>query len=96
MKKLTLALDTLAVESFETTPPDAEKGTVFGEQCTCRTVCTCPGCATCDATCPNTCRFTCDDSECIPSCIGETCMGGQHTCWDSCGATCDLSCWGGC
>jgi hypothetical protein len=92
MSKLKLAMDDLRVESFETTSGASEKGTVFGEQCTCRTVCTCPGCNTCDATCPNTCAYTCDDSECMMTCIGETCMGGGYTCWDSCGYTCQGTC----
>ena len=93
MSKLRLQLDDLQVESFGTTPAEAERGTVLGEQqCTCPTACTCPGCDTCDATCPQTCRYTCDDSECIASCVGETCVGNVHTCWDSCGHTCNGTC----
>jgi hypothetical protein len=76
MKKLKLHLDDLQIDSFQTTPAEKPKGTVFGEQCTCYTQCTCPGCptcdascnGTCDATCPNTC-FTCELS-CRPSCLG--------------------------
>ncbi|HEU0298009.1 MAG TPA: hypothetical protein VFR37_01115 [Longimicrobium sp.] len=74
MNKLRLHLEELAVESFDTAPAERKKGTVFGEQCTCQTVCTCPGCPTCDYTCPN----TCDDA----SCFGATCEG---TCWPQCG-----------
>jgi hypothetical protein len=37
---------------------------------------------------PNTCAYTCDDSECLMSCVGDTCIGGADTCWDSCGCTC--------
>jgi hypothetical protein len=77
--KLSLNLEDLAVESFDTTSPQKAKGTVFGEQCTCYTNCTCPGCPTCDAscngtcgdTCPATCAYTCDDASCAGSC-GDT------------------------
>lgn len=69
MKKLTLTLDDLQVDSFPTSAGRGEEGTVFGEQeCTCPTNCTCPGCPSCDETCPNTCWETC----------GNTC--GQETC----------------
>ncbi|HEX6912122.1 MAG TPA: hypothetical protein VF142_17095 [Longimicrobium sp.] len=78
--KLTLNLDDLAVDSFDTTRGEKQKGTVFGEQCTCWTACgqnTCPGCPTCDATCNN----TCDDYTCAASCNG--------TCNNCTGWTCD-------
>jgi len=92
MNKLRLSLDDLCVESFGTTPAEELRGTVVGEQeCTCPTNCTCPGCPTCDQTCPQTC-YTCNDSECIMTCIGDTCGGGGHTCWDSCGYTCFGTC----
>lgn len=90
MDKLKLHLDELAVESFDTCPVDREKGTVFGEQqppCTCPTLCTCPGCPTCDATCPQ----TCDDFTCAVSCEGTcvaSCESCHATCWDTCGRTC--------
>jgi hypothetical protein len=85
MKKL--RMDDLAVESFDTTTVKKnEKGTVVGEQlCTCWTVCTCPGCPTCDATCPATCAYTCDDQTCADSCEG-TCAG--RTCFTRCIDTC--------
>jgi hypothetical protein len=87
--KLKLHLDDLTVDSFDTTRPAAKQGTVFGEQCTCYTNCTCPGCptcyascnGTCDATCPNTCAYTCDDASCAGSC-GDTCDGCTY---DLCG-----------
>ena len=88
MNKLKLSLESLAVESFDTTNTDKAKGTVFGEQCTCWTQCgqnTCPGCPTCanyntcDATCPNTCYNTCDDASCL-----ETCVTCAFTCYDTC------------
>jgi hypothetical protein len=76
MKKLTLTLDDLRVDSFHTSDGRQEKGTVFGEECTCQTNCTCPGCPTCDRTCPNTCNVSCPDT-CYETC-GNTC--GQYTC----------------
>jgi hypothetical protein len=87
MKKLKLDLEDLAVESFATTPePRAEGGTVFGQQCTCYTQCTCPGCPTCAASCNGTCVncgsnvFTCDYScECGYS-NDTRCSGGFNCC----------------
>jgi hypothetical protein len=73
--KLTLNLEDLSVDSFDTTATQKAKGTVFGEQCTCYTNCTCPGCPTCDATC----NYTCDDATC-PNC---------PTCAASCNGTCN-------
>ncbi len=78
MKKL--RLDDLAVETFDTTCVKKEKGTVVGQECTCYTNCTCPGCPTCDATC----AYTCDDYTCV-SCDG-TCAG--TTCVTRCVDTC--------
>ena len=72
--KLTLNLEDLSVDSFDTTAMQKAKGTVFGEQCTCYTNCTCPGCPTCY----NTCAYTCDDATC-PAC---------PTCAASCNGTC--------
>ena len=60
MKKLKLDLEELAIESFDTTVARPEAGTVMGEQCTCYTVCTCPGNATCDASCGDTCNCVSD------------------------------------
>jgi hypothetical protein len=86
--KLTLNLEDLSVDSFDTTAGNA-KGTVFGEQCTCPTACTCPGCptcatcgATCEDTCPETCVNTCNDATCAAWCTdtdygcgpGDSCM----------------------
>ncbi|HZG43630.1 MAG TPA: hypothetical protein VEY93_11745 [Longimicrobium sp.] len=76
--KLKLNLDQLAVDSFDTTKPEAKTGTVFGEQCTCYTNCTCPGCPTCYASCNGTCGNTCDAS----------CNG---TCGDTCDWTCNYT-----
>ncbi|HEX6912121.1 MAG TPA: hypothetical protein VF142_17090 [Longimicrobium sp.] len=81
--KLSLNLDDLAVDSFDTTAHEKPKGTVFGEQCTCYTNCTCPGCPTCDASCNGTCDASCNGT-CDVSCNG-TCAG---TCGDTCYETC--------
>jgi hypothetical protein len=108
MPKLKLQLEDLAIDSFQTTPPESAKGTVLGEQCTCWTRCgqnTCPGCPTCDAscngTCVNTCANTCDDVSCAgtcdASCNGSCQCSGYDTCWYSCAGscppdTCDMTC----
>jgi hypothetical protein len=78
MAKLRLNLDQLDVDSFDTSASATAKGTVFGEQCTCYTNCTCPGCPTCNHTqCgQQTCENTCDDS-CWGSC-------DDYSCWDTC------------
>ncbi|WP_420128329.1 hypothetical protein [Longimicrobium sp.] len=86
--KLTLKLEDLSVHSFDTTTTYKAKGTVFGEQCTCYTQCTCPGCPTCDASCNGTCRGTCGENTCAASCNG-TC--NQATCDYSCGGDCNFS-----
>lgn len=87
MHKLKLRLEELAIDSFTTTYVKREKGTVYGEQCTCPTACTCPGCPTCDASCNGSCGASCGGT-----CGGATCAG---SCDYSCGGTCDYSCGGG-
>jgi hypothetical protein len=79
MRKLKLQLEDLLVDTFQTTGAPREKGTVFGEQCTCYTQCTCPGCPTCYASCNGSC-----DASCNGTC-GATCDA-------SCNGTCDYSC----
>ncbi|WP_420127810.1 hypothetical protein [Longimicrobium sp.] len=88
--KLKLKLDDLTVDTFQTTSPPKAKGTVFGEQCTCYTQCTCPGCPTCDASCNGTCHASCNGTcvSCAASCNG--------TCGDSCGYSCDATCGASC
>ncbi len=81
MRKLSLNLDQLTVDSFDTSAAAAEKGTVFGEQCTCWTNCTCPGCPTCDASCNGTCGATCNT--CGASCDQTHCGCPIGTCWDT-------------
>jgi hypothetical protein len=83
MRKLRLQLDDLQVDTFQTTAPERPKGTVFGEQCTCYTNCTCPGCPTCDASCNGTC-----DASCNGTCYENTCACGTYdTCRFNCGYT---------
>jgi hypothetical protein len=77
--KLTLNLEDLSVDSFDTTATEKARGTVFGEQCTCYTQCTCPGCPSCYASCNGSC-----DASCNGTC-GDSCNG---TCGDSCNYTC--------
>jgi len=89
MNKLSLKLDDLRVDTFETTAVKTEKGTVFGEQCTCWTQCgqnTCPGCPTCDASCNGTCYASCNGTcgaTCDYSCNGDTCFVScrMTECW---------------
>ena len=88
--KLKLNLDELAVDSFDTVGAEKTKGTVFGEQCTCYTNCTCPGCPTCYASCNGTCDASACNGTCDASCNG-TCGA---SCDYSCGGTCDYSCEG--
>ena len=91
MNKLKLHLEDLQIDSFQTTPAEKPKGTVFGEQCTCYTQCTCPGCPTCDASCNGTCNASCNGT-CDASCNG-TCDLGCDASGPSCpgyGRTCDL------
>lgn len=79
--KLKLNLDMLSIETFDTSAEKEKEGTVFGEECTCVTNCTCPGCPTCYNTCPETCGAATAAATC-----GNTC--GQ-SCYGSCDYTCD-------
>jgi hypothetical protein len=87
MHKLKLRLEDLRIDSFTTTQVRKEKGTVYGEQCTCHTQCTCPGCPTCYASCNGSC-----DASCNGTCGGASC---GYSCDYSCGGTCDATCGGG-
>ena len=77
--KLKLNLEELTVDSFDTSRPAPKEGTVFGEQCTCWTNCTCPGCPTCDHTACG--QHTCGQQTC-----------GGDTCDWSCELTCEWTC----
>lgn len=88
--KLKLKLDDLRVDTFQTTATQMSRGTVLGQQCTCYTHCdTCPGCPTCDATCPESCVATCEQScrgtcfatcdfNCAPSEGGYSCATSPY------------------
>jgi hypothetical protein len=76
--KLRLNLDQLTVDSFTTEHTRRQSGTVHGQQCTCPTACTCPGCPTCDASCNGTCGDTCAAS-CYGTC-GDSCDCSGWTC----------------
>lgn len=83
MRKLRLDLDQLTVDTFDTLVNAKEKGTVIGEQCSCETVCSCPGCPTCVVTeCNDDTCYTCGES-CGGSCYYTECGGNtydDHTC----------------
>lgn len=89
--KLKLQLDQLTVDSFDTSAVRQEKGTVFGEQCTCYTQCTCPGCPTCYASCNGSC-----DASCNGTCYEATCNNcGSANCETNyCGTDYDVTCRG--
>jgi len=88
MNKIRLQLEELVIDSFSTTPVRSGKGTVYGEQCSCDTACSCPGCPTCDASiCNGSCEGSCHDT-CAETCeysCGETCVGcdtyNGYTCY---------------
>jgi len=98
MRKLTLDLDSLAVQSFETTPAgDASRGTVLAragigagipvDRPTYPHGCPSPLCvdtplASCDGSCGNSCYDSCNGS--CASCI--------YSCEASCGGTCAQTC----
>jgi hypothetical protein len=84
--KLKLRLDDLQVDTFQTTPVPNEKGTVFGEQCTC------PGVNTCDATCAGptcnaSCQASCVDNTCAIDVYGTCGLSCPGTCYDTCPCT---------
>jgi modification target Cys-rich repeat protein len=95
MHKLTLDLDSLVVQSFHTTAPEAGRGTVHGQAaaqtpgCSFDTQCVPSEHYTCAATCPESCAQTCDTcNSCIGSC--PTCC--QVSCYDTCKDTCGHTC----
>ncbi len=101
MRKLTLELDSLAVQSFETTAPNGGRGTVWGQgmigvgvgvpRDTYPNGCPSPLCvdtpmASCDGSCGNSCYDSCNAS--CASCV-HSC---NASCGGSCGDTCPDSC----
>ena len=94
--KLKLDLNELAVESFDTSEAEKREGTVFGEQCTCWTNCTCPGCPSCDGgACGGTEHTACNQASCNGTC-DASCNGtcaGQYSCGPDCwGTQVDYTC----
>ena len=92
MKKLTLDLDALEVDSFQTSWLDTWEGTVHGEQQVSAGGATqCGGVQTCGEGCRVTAAGatqcggvqTCGDG-CRPTAGGATQCGGIHTCGDGC------------
>jgi hypothetical protein len=89
MNKLKLRLDELRVDSFQTSPPAAERGTVVGKQetwghCTvsydpsCGVSCTTDSCEgpTCPYTCAESCNGSCGPGTCFQTCdVFNTCYG---------------------
>lgn len=97
MKKLSLDLDTLSVETFETAPQEPARGTVQGhaswhyEGCTANEPCkpvsgpTYTEDYTCDDySCWNTCQQSCGGGTCHDSC---NCPTMQATCAETCAPT---------
>lgn len=87
MKKLSLRLDELAVESFDTLDVEAERGTVEAHDSY-----DSPGYTACKLSC----AYPCDESEeCTPACPGGGTGGGGGgggTMFQSCDTSCRLSC----
>lgn len=79
MSKLTLQLDDLQVDSFDTTRPEKDRGTVVGAQETWPSQYTGYACL---SVCYQTCAVTCYEPSCEETCGGGTCF---H---QSCVATC--------
>lgn len=81
MKKITLSLDALRVESFSTTTRDAApRGTVHGADGSEDTGCLAPSCGTCEPTFAYSCYGSCVGETCAPECTGEPCTGVGTVC----------------
>lgn len=96
MKKLSLNLDALSVETFDTSPDEmVQRGTVQGHAtwhyngCTAAQPCN-PSSSpnyTLDETCQETCVYSCGVS-CGGSCdYSCNCVTQRNTCWETCQAT---------
>jgi hypothetical protein len=86
MKKLSLRLEELAVESFDTAGPEPRRGTVQAYDSY-----DSPGYTGCKLSC----AYPCDESDaCTPGCPGGGSggCGGGGTYEQSCGTGCRLSC----
>jgi hypothetical protein len=95
MRKLTLDLDAIQVESFATSSPAPTRGTVDARQGRETFGCTAAGQPTCDFTCDdNTCGCPAPSNyvtciSCAATCAGTTCNGAA-TC-ATCMATCNYA-----
>lgn len=83
MKKLSLNVESLAVETFETLETPRERGTVAGNQLS-NTSCHQDICMCQSNEGVHTCVGTCVDATCYASCY--------NTCWETCYQSCDTSC----
>ena len=90
MKKISLDLDALVVDSFELEPEAGSLGTVNAYATTLQFTCLGPTCRRTINGC--TCALSCDGT-CDASCAGtcQTCAG-LNTCDYSCGGSCDYTC----
>jgi hypothetical protein len=97
MAKLTLDVNSLAVQSFQTTAPGASAaGTVFGRaEAVPDDTYRCSNSPDCLVTDKPSCNGTCDGDSCYESCYGScgSCIASCpytacYTCPASCGATC--------
>lgn len=76
MRKLSLKLDDLRIESFDTAAAAEEKGTVVAEQCSCGATCMADY-GTCAYSCRATCNGSCPPGTCYFSCpVENTCYMG--------------------
>lgn len=88
MKKLTLDLDALAVESFDAETPDAGQGTVQGRQQSVYD--TCYGQQTCGGnTCADSCDGVCGSYYCV---TGDGSCDENHSCVWTCDGTHYMTC----
>ncbi|HEX6373514.1 MAG TPA: hypothetical protein VF006_31605 [Longimicrobium sp.] len=92
MRKLKLELDSLVVQSFETTTPEGPaRGTVHGRA---EAGPDTPYCGTVDVNCKYTEQYSCEGT-CEDTCA-ESCYGSCHSCIASCSPSCYLTCGASC
>jgi hypothetical protein len=87
MKKLSLRLDDLHVETFATAEPRSGRGTVQGHYGTTHT----QAGHTCDVSCEGTCEASCNGT-CLDSCNGTCGVSCNPTCGGTCYYTCPDTC----
>lgn len=96
MRKLTLVLDSLAVQSFHTSGPEgAATGTVHGRAAVPEPTYGCSNTPDCIFTQQLSCKGSCEADTCYESCYGSchscitSCRHTEcYTCHASCGTTC--------